>query len=303
MPQLAIVVNPTKFDDLAPVKGEVAGVCAEVGWPEARWYETTAEDPGTGQARQALADGATLVCPLGGDGTVRAVAAPLVGGDVPLGLLPGGTGNLLARNLNLPIDDLAAALRIALTGVDRRIDVGRVAFGDDPEEVFLVMAGMGLDAETVDADEGVKKRLGHLAYVLSGVRALAKPGFRARLTGDGPPSRMRHTRTIVIGNCGELTGGVALLPDAAVDDGLLDVVVAAPRGALGWAAVVFDVLTRRHRGHPGLQRDTGQRFTVETDRPVASQIDGDVVGPRRGLRARVEPNALAVRLPGPGSPA
>jgi len=300
MPQLAIVVNPTKFDDLAPVKEQVARVCAECGWPDARWYETTAEDPGTGQAEQALAEGATLVCPLGGDGTVRAVGAALVGGDVPLGLLPGGTGNLLARNLKLPIDDLEGALRVALTGTDHRIDVGRVAFGDDPEEVFLVMAGMGLDAETVDADEGVKKRLGHVAYVLSGVRALAKPGFRARLIGTGRRARMRHTRMVVVGNCGELTGGVALLPDAAVDDGRLDVVLAAPEGPLGWAAVLFDVLTRRHRGHPGLQRHTGERFTLETDRPVAAQIDGDVVGPRRGLRARIEPDGLVVRLPAIG---
>ena len=256
-----------------------------------------AEDPGTGQARRALEEGATLVCSLGGDGTVRAVGEALAGGDVPLGLLPGGTGNLLARNLRLPIGNLGDALDVALAGIDKPIDVGRVRFDDGPESVFLVMIGMGLDAQTVDADEGTKKRFGHVAYVLSGLKALARPGFRLVLEGDGSAYRQQHARAIVIGNCGELTGGVALLPDAAVDDGALDVVVASPRGIVGWTAVIFDILTRHHRGHPALQRFTGGSFTARTGKPIEAEIDGDVTGPRSRLAARVDAGALRVRMP------
>lgn len=297
MPQLAIIVNPTKFDDLAPVKQTVAQVCAEHGWPDARWIETTEDDPGTGQTRRALDDGADLVCPLGGDGTVRAVGEALAGTGVPLGLLPGGTGNLLARNLKLPVDDLAEALAVALTGVDTPIDVGRVTFDDDPEQVFLVMTGMGLDAEAVDADEGLKKRVGTLAYVASGLVALLKPGFAAVVTHGGAPLRRQRARMIVIGNCGELTGGLALLPEASVDDGQLDAVVVAPDGVIGWAAVALDVVTRHRRGHARLQHRSGERFEVRTGRPVAAEIDGDVTGPRSRLKARIDPGALVVRMP------
>lgn len=302
VPSLFIIVNPTKFDDLADVKEVVAAVCAEHGWPDARWVETTAEDPGTGQAEQAVAAGADLVCPLGGDGTVRAVGAALVGTGVPLGLLPGGTGNLLARNLRLPVDDLAEALGVALGGVDTAIDVGRVAFDDDPEEVFLVMSGMGLDADAVDADDAVKKAVGVLAYVVSGVKSLVKPGFWVSLEHDGPRVRRQHARMVVVGNCGELTGGLALLPEAEVDDGLLDAVVVAPRGLVGWLAVLVDVVTGHRRGHPQVVHRSGERFAVTTGHPVAAEIDGDVVGgSRTRMTARVEPKALLVRTPAPAS--
>lgn len=106
---------------------------------------------------------------------------------------------------------------------------------------------------------------------------------------------------VVVGNCGELTGGVALLPDAAVDDGRLDVAVAAPRGVVGWVALLTDIITRHHRGHPRLQTFTAASFEVTTDRPVASEIDGDTVGDHRSLTARVEPGALRVRVPGPAA--
>ena len=294
----AVVVNPSKFDDLEPVRTRFAGICADHGWPEPRWYATEVSDPGEGQARQAVADGATLVCPLGGDGTVRAVASALAGTDVPVGLLPGGTGNLLARNLRLPIDDLDAALTVALTGRELRIDVGEVVFDDDQPAVFLVMAGVGLDAEMMaGVDEGLKRRVGWFAYALSGARALFRLGFAVRVRADRHRARSQHARAVVVGNCGELAGGIQLMPEASLTDGRLDTVLASPNSLSAWLAVGLHFVSVRRRGHPALVSFASEQVEVTTRVPVEAQLDGDAVGTRKRMSCTVRPGALAVRLP------
>ena len=301
---VAIVVNPSKFDDLDAVKRRAAALCDEEGWPSPTWYETTVEDPGVGQAKQAVRDGASLVCSLGGDGTVRSVVQGLLEerppddvAEVPLGLLPAGTGNLLARNLGLPLE-LDAAFRIALTGHSRRIDVGQVTFDDRDTEVFLVAAGVGLDAETMaGVDEDVKKKVGWLAYVLSGVRALMGKGFRVSVTADGHRARSRHARAVMVGNCGELTAGAQLMPDALVDDGLLDALVVSPRGLFGWGAVLVDVATRHRFGHPSVKRVQAKKVDVHLDHATEGELDGDAVGRVRVMLCAVNADALTVRVP------
>ena len=121
------MVNPTKFDDLAVGGAQMTSGVQAARLGRAALHRDHGQGPRRpGQARQALDEGVTIVCALGGDGTVRAVAEALVGTETPMGLLPGGTGNLLARNLDLPVDSLDEALRVALTGQNKRVDVGRL---------------------------------------------------------------------------------------------------------------------------------------------------------------------------------
>ncbi len=299
----AIIVNPTKFDNLAAVRAQVTKGCLASGWDQPLWFETTAQDPGTGQARQAVEDGATLICPLGGDGTVRAVAAALVGTETPIGLLPAGTGNLLARNLNLPVDSLNDALKVALTGQNKRVDVGRLTVDhsgehERPDEhIFLIMAGLGFDAAIMaDAPERLKKTVGPLAYTFSGVKNLRGPQFKVRIKIDGEPELTRRARTVVIGNCGKLTGGLVLMPEAEVDDGWLDAVILSPAGVVGWVAVAWRVLTKTRKGHMRVDHHRLRSVSIRTDRPEEVQIDGDTIGQARALSATVDPLALIIRV-------
>ena len=299
----AVVINPTKFEDLPSVQRRITKVCRELGWDEPLFIETTAKDTGTGQARQALEEGVTVVCPLGGDGTVRAVAEALVGTETPLGLLPGGTGNLLARNLELPVDSLEDALRVALTGQNKRVDVGRLTVDQSGEHerpekhIFLVMAGLGFDAAIMaGAPESLKARVGWPAYVVSGARNLRGPQFKVRVKVADGEEFSRRTRTVVIGNCGKLLGGLILMPEAEVADGKLDLVALSPQGIVGWAAVAARLASRRRRGHPRVDHHTATEFTVRSDRPQEVQLDGDPIGKARAISAEVVPSSLVVRV-------
>jgi diacylglycerol kinase family enzyme len=299
-----IIVNPTKFDDLEPVKELISRRCTELGWAEPLFLETTAKDPGTGQAREAVEAGVSLVCPLGGDGTVRSVATALVGTETPLGLLPGGTGNLLARNLDVPYNSIEDALDVALTGRNRRVDVGRLTVDASGEHerpdqhIFLVMAGLGFDAAIMaGAPEELKARVGWPAYLVSGARNLKGAGFKARVRIDEQPEFSRRTRTVIIGNCGRLLGGLVLMPEAEVDDGRIDTVILSPKGVVGWAAVGARLASQRRKGHKRVDHHTSREVRVRADRPQEVQLDGDTVGKARALTAEVLAGALVVRVP------
>lgn len=293
-PLPVIVANPTKIEP--DTRERMVAVCTSLGWAEPIWLETAAADPGTGQARDAVDKGADVVLACGGDGTVRAVAQALAGSGVALGLVPFGTGNLLAKTLGTPAD-LVAATRVALTGDDRRIDVGRVRVdGAEDEHVFLVMAGTGLDAAIMEnTPESLKVRVGTLAYVFSGLRAMWARPTRVTLSfDDGAPLR-RRTRTTVVGNSGTLMGGLVLMPAATVDDGKLDIVNIAPQTFAGWIAVLFRVMARKPGGHRRLEHWQAESVVIATDGPQPAQIDGDPIGEASELRMRVDPAALVVR--------
>ena len=276
-PLAAVVVNPTKIEP--GTRYRIEAVCTGLGWAEPLWLETTVEDPGTGQAKLAVEKGADVVLACGGDGTVRAVAEALAGTGVAMGLVPAGTGNL--------------------TGDDRAIDVGRIRIdGAEEERVFLVMAGTGFDAAIMETTpEALKVRVGPLAYVISGLRALRGRRVRVTLTlDDGPPMR-RRTRTVVVGNSGTLLGRLVLMPRATIDDGVLDVVSIAPNSFAGWVAVALRVITKRPRGHERVEHWQARRIVIRAESPQPCQVDGDPVGDAQELSIRVDPDALVVRVP------
>jgi diacylglycerol kinase family enzyme len=313
----ALVYNPIKVD-LEALKAAVTAEEKVAGWAETLWIETTAEDTGQGQTRQALDEKVDLVIAAGGDGTVRAVAEELSGSGVPLALLPSGTGNLLARNLDLTLDDVPNALETAFRGKDRAIDLGviRIRHEDDTvtQHAYLVMAGLGLDAKMLAAtDDELKAKVGWLAYVKAIVQVLRdKNQLRMRYNLDGTGNRAVRAHTIMIGNCGSLPANILLLPDAAVDDGEFDIVILRPEGFIGWVQIMVKVfwengVLRRNtvgRKLMGLTKEVralnylkGRELVLRLQRPEEIELDGDGFGRAKALKTWIEKGGLTVRVP------
>ena len=317
----AVVYNPIKVD-ISRLKDAVHAAAKAAGWAPTVWFETTEEDAGQGVTASAIRRGADVVIAAGGDGTVRAVAEALRDSGVSLALIPSGTGNLLARNLELPLMNLEQSLEIAFHGDDRAIDLGLVdivrADGDSEQHAFLVMAGLGLDAKMIkNTNTALKKAVGWLAYIDGITRSLPelKP-VRIRYRLNGGAERAMGVHTIIVGNCGMLPGGLLLMPEAKPDDGILDIAALRPRGPFGWAKVWRKVawengvlrksaLGRRIIDLSADVRDvtyltgTDLRMTVD-GAPEEFQLDGDEFGEARSVHAWVDPGALTVKVPAQG---
>ena len=295
--RVCLVLNPAKVADAPALRGRVARRVRQLGWPALEVVETTEEDPGEGVTRTAVEAGAQLVLSAGGDGTVTSVARGLAGTGVPLGVLPLGTGNLLARNLDLPLE-LDPALEVALCGRARRIDLATAARDGEPARGFTVMAGIGFDAAMMtDTPVGLKRVLGWPAYVVSGARHLADAPITVELRLDDDAPVVRRARCVVVGNVGTLQAGLRLLPDAQPDDGVLDLVVLSPRGLHSWVRVVLHLLSRQRSDDKAVERFRARRVTLTTGSPQPAQLDGDPDGEVSELVLAVEPGALLVHVP------
>jgi diacylglycerol kinase (ATP) len=299
--RIALVLNPSKAE-ADSVRRQIAAAVEEAGLPELTVYETTVEDPGQQMTRDAIADGADVVLAAGGDGTVRFVAEELAGTDAALGLIPLGTGNLLARNLRLPIDNLEACINTAIHGARRDIDTidlkVETTDGTTRRHTFLVIAGAGLDAEVMgDTRDDLKVKAGWLAYGEAGMRHL--PGHRKEISIsiDGGAPQRRKVRSVMVANCGELTAGMDFVPEARFDDGLLDVVMLSPRHVGDWIRIAAKTLTKSRGTIPVMETHQATRCRVILHEPMIAQLDGDAIGELRSFDARVRPETLRIQVP------
>lgn len=288
----AVVVNPTKLSD-ADAELVRLGLTA-AGYPDPLWLETTAEDAGRSMARQALEAGVDLVLAAGGDGTVRIVAAVLAGTDVAMGIIPVGTGNLLARNLDIPLD-VPAALDVALGESERRIDTVVLRVDGGAPDRFAVIAGTGLDAMIMDnVDDRLKKFIGPGAYFIAATKAIGRLPVPVQIVVDGKRHR-RNAVVCLLASCGQLPGDLGLIPAARPDDGVLHVYVAFPTRPSHWIKAFLRLITRRPQKDDHVRIWTGRKVEVRLQEKDAYQLDGDVEGEGRVLVAEVDPGSLRIR--------
>lgn len=284
---LVVIHNPTsgRSDSLADVR-EVL----EARGARARYVATTAGDPGAGHARRAVEEGVSRVLVAGGDGTMRSCAEGLMGTGVAMGLIPLGTGNVLARDLGIPTE-IGGAVETALNGEIRRVDVG-LANG----EAFVGISGLGLAAWMIrDADADLKAAIGPGAYLTSALRHLWREPFRVRLT-LGTGERVDRSATLVlVATAGEAPGGLRPFPQAEPGDGLLRALIVEGRGLLNSVRALVAVLQGRR--HELVQRHAARRVVVETHRPVGYELNGEYRQKTTRIEYSVRPGALNVLVP------
>lgn len=293
-----IVDNPYSFRGPYPV-ARVEPTFRAAGW-EVDVVHRLPDRPGRELFAGALTDGVQLLISAGGDGTLRDIASAVAGSSLPLGILPGGTANVLARELGIPRRPEWAA-RLLVAGVERRLDLGRLELADGRWARFALAAGLGFDAAALHGtDPGLKRRVGPLAIGLGLIRAIPDlRRFGIEVSVDGRPAWEGRVWQLLVGNASRYAVALRPNPDARPDDGLLDLCLATGKGPADHWRMLRWLAARGVPDPQGARWFRGRVFDLTLSDPVWGELDGSPVAlPLDGrLRISVEPGGLRVRLP------
>jgi diacylglycerol kinase (ATP) len=287
--KLAVVAHAGKtFGGGLP---ELRRTLAEAGVTDPLWTEVPKSKRALAAVEEALEDGAELILAWGGDGMVRRCVNALKDTEVPLAIAPAGTSNLFATHLGIE-RDIGQAVQVALHGDRRRLDVGRF-----DGERFAVMAGAGFDAAMIKASDELKDRLGRAAYVVGGASKLDSETFEARIKIDGTRWYEGPASCILVGNVGELFGGIEVFADAQPDDGKLDVGVLTSEGPVQLVRAAARTAVGSAERSPFVRVTQGRKVRVKLDRKVRYELDGGDRKKVKSFKVDVEPGAITVCVP------
>jgi diacylglycerol kinase family enzyme len=233
---------------------------------------------------------------LGGDGTVMEVLGALAHQGPPVGVLAGGTANVVARTLGIPLNP-SRAIPLLLDGDVARMDLGRLGDG----RRFAIGVGVGLDATMIsEAPARLKKRFGFMAYVIGGYKAvLRNQKFELRLTVDGEVYT-RPASAILVANFGAVLNDLVAFGDGIVhDDGLLNACVFSPANLWDALRILWRMLRKDFRADPCLFYKSGREFRIETSPAMPAQADGELL-PGTPLSVSVDPLAGCLLIPKKG---
>ena len=269
---------------------------ADLGHADPPWYEVPKSRKAPKKIRKLVRDdGVDRVLVWGGDGTVRRCIQTVIDDelDASIGILPAGTGNLLAHNLDIPIE-LRGAVEVAVQGEPRAIDVGKMN-----DLYFAVMAGTGFDALMIrDADEkALKERFGRMGYVWAGMKNLNVSPAQAEIEIDGLPWYKGDASCVILANVGTIVGGVQAFPDASPTDGRLEVGVVQARSKKDWAKLMSSALARRATESALTETTTAERVSIKLDRTFPWEVDGGDQDRTKKFKVQVVPGAVRICQP------
>jgi diacylglycerol kinase (ATP) len=308
-----IVCNPvagmrSSSDDVQ----QAARVLEAQGWEIAAVEETRGSGDATTFARKAVAEGCDAIFVAGGDGTFAETVDGLVNTEMALGVLPGGTGNVFARQLNLPVPGglhprpITESMRLLLAGQVRRVDVGRITprGADAPARHFICWGSVGFDAQVNRAVEETperKKRLGPGATVVTSFLTLRDfAGTSAVVRIDG--HRVSRRMVMLTASNIQLYGIIfRMAQNAVMDDGFLDIYCFQGSSPLRILAHVVNILISQHIQDPRVDIYRARRVEIRTYRPLPVQVDGDYIG-NTPIVIEVVPRAINLMVP-PNAPA
>jgi diacylglycerol kinase (ATP) len=275
MTNVAVVAHARKsFGGGLP---ELRKVLADEGVTDPLWYEVRKSKHAPDRARRALEQGADVTFVWGGDGTVQRCVDALAGTGAVMAILPAGTANLLATNLEIPAGDVAAAVRVGLHGRRRTLDTGTVN-----GEHFAVMAGAGFDARMIaDADRAMKDRLGRVAYLYTGARNLSARRVTATVDVDGE----------------HFFKGIQAFAGAQPDDGLLELGVVTAKNPAEWARTLGRLAIGSAEQSPFVEVTRGEEFEIRFASKLRYELDGGARPAVRKLRIKVHSHSITVCVP------
>lgn len=290
---VTIIFNPVSGKtDPEERKKTISDALAEHGYT-CQYIETSKQEGAKALAEKASKDGIDLLAVSGGDGTVMEVMSALVGKDIPVAVLPAGTGNLLSVNLGIPMT-VPDAVHVALSGRQYELDLAKT----DGDRYFAILGGMGLDAAMIrDAGREAKDKFGVLAYFVAALKNLPRRRSRVSLRLDGGEPISRRAKSVVIANMGKITGGLEAIPTASPDDGKLDVGVLKAETLGQWLRLLGYALLGRTQDAPDFEVHQARHIVLETSFPEPIQFDGEDGGRTRKLTVEIVPKAVKVMLP------
>ena len=270
-------------------------------------------------AQYAVKQNPDIILAVGGDGTIIEIITGIIGSNVKLGIIPFGTGNMLALNLGIS-NDIQKAISTILACKTQRIDIGKIYFAKKGFELFrkkksskaylenkyakckyfAFMTGCGLDAKIIkETSREKKKKIGLFAYFIEGFRhALFSEGASFKIRLDNKKTIKSRALTVLIANSGNIVGDfITLAPNASINDGLLDIIIISPTRKRDYLSILWRIISRHKPDkNEKIQHYQAKEIDIKAKPNIFVQADGDIIG-KTPVKISIIPSLIEVIIP------